>query len=68
VGGDTLHRCIGLLAPSGRAVVFGASAGELGSPADGSGVAVLQGGERVAQVGRDPLAGQVVQLVRVTVS
>jgi NADPH:quinone reductase-like Zn-dependent oxidoreductase len=31
VGGDTLHRCLGLLAPSGRAVVFGASAGELGS-------------------------------------
>jgi NADPH:quinone reductase-like Zn-dependent oxidoreductase len=31
VGGETLHRCVGLLAPSGRAVVFGASAGELGS-------------------------------------
>jgi NADPH2:quinone reductase len=31
VGGDTLHRCLGLLAPKGRAVVFGASAGELGS-------------------------------------
>jgi NADPH:quinone reductase len=31
VGGDTLHRCLGLLAPYGRAVVFGASAGELTS-------------------------------------
>src|SRR5579859_4268306 len=31
VGGDTLRRCLGLLAPWGRAVVFGASAGELGS-------------------------------------
>jgi NADPH2:quinone reductase len=31
VGGETLHRCVGLLAPSGRAVVFGASAGELTS-------------------------------------
>jgi NADPH:quinone reductase len=31
VGGETLHRCLGLLAPSGRAVVFGASAGELTS-------------------------------------
>ena len=31
VGGDTLHRCIELLAPGGRTVVFGASAGELGS-------------------------------------
>ena len=31
VGGDTLHRCLGLLAPSGRAVVFGAAAGELTS-------------------------------------
>ena len=31
VGGETLHRSLGLLAPSGRAVVFGASAGELTS-------------------------------------
>ena len=31
VGGETLHRTLGLLAPSGRAVVFGASAGELTS-------------------------------------
>ena len=31
VGGETLHRSLGLLAPYGRAVVFGASAGELGS-------------------------------------
>ena len=31
VGGETLHRCLGLLAPYGRAVVFGASAGELTS-------------------------------------
>jgi NADPH:quinone reductase-like Zn-dependent oxidoreductase len=31
VGGDVLQQAIGLLAPLGRAVVFGASAGELGS-------------------------------------
>ena len=31
VGGETLHRSLGLLAPYGRAVVFGASAGELTS-------------------------------------
>ena len=31
VGGDVLHQAIGLLAPLGRAVVFGASAGELTS-------------------------------------
>ena len=31
VGGDVLQQTIGLLAPLGRAVVFGASAGELGS-------------------------------------
>jgi NADPH:quinone reductase-like Zn-dependent oxidoreductase len=31
VGGETLHRSLGLLAPHGRAVVFGASAGELTS-------------------------------------
>lgn len=31
VGGDTLHKSIGLLAPFGRAVVYGASAGELTS-------------------------------------
>jgi NADPH:quinone reductase len=31
VGGDVLLQAIGLLAPLGRAVVFGASAGELGS-------------------------------------
>jgi NADPH2:quinone reductase len=31
VGGETLRRSLGLLAPFGRAVVFGASAGELTS-------------------------------------
>lgn len=31
VGGDTLHRAIGLLAPFGRAAVFGASSGDLTS-------------------------------------
>jgi NADPH:quinone reductase len=31
VGGDVLHQAIGLLAPLGRAVVFGASSGDLGS-------------------------------------
>ena len=31
VGGDVLEQAIGLLAPLGRAVVFGASAGQLGS-------------------------------------
>lgn len=31
VGGDVLQQAIGLLAPLGRAVVFGASGGELGS-------------------------------------
>jgi len=31
VGGETLHRSLGLLAPFGRAVVFGASAGTLTS-------------------------------------
>lgn len=31
VGGDTLHRAIGLLAPFGRAIVFGASGGDMTS-------------------------------------
>jgi NADPH:quinone reductase len=31
VGGEMLHKSIGLLAPFGRAVVFGASAGDLTS-------------------------------------
>ncbi|MFC5181693.1 quinone oxidoreductase family protein [Actinomadura harenae] len=31
IGGDTLHRSLGLLAPFGRAVVYGASAGDLTS-------------------------------------
>ncbi|WP_026416926.1 quinone oxidoreductase family protein [Actinomadura oligospora] len=31
IGGDTLHRTLGLLAPFGRAVVYGASAGDLTS-------------------------------------
>jgi NADPH:quinone reductase-like Zn-dependent oxidoreductase len=31
VGGRTLHQCLGLLGPYGRAVVYGASAGELTS-------------------------------------
>jgi NADPH:quinone reductase len=31
VGGTVLHQCIGLLGPHGRAVVFGASAGDLTS-------------------------------------
>ncbi|HMD92953.1 MAG TPA: zinc-binding dehydrogenase [Trebonia sp.] len=31
VGGETLHQSIGLLAPSGRVVVYGASAGDLTS-------------------------------------
>lgn len=31
VGGETLHKCIGLLAPFGRAVVYGAAAGDLTS-------------------------------------
>jgi NADPH:quinone reductase len=31
VGGDVLHQSVGLLAPFGRAVVFGASAGDLTS-------------------------------------
>ena len=35
VGGETLHRGIGLLAPFGRAVVYGAAAGDPGAPAAG---------------------------------
>jgi NADPH2:quinone reductase len=31
VGGDTLHACVGLLAPHGRVVVFGAASGDLTS-------------------------------------